>query len=171
MRPLKFLGVLTLTVVAHSAMVRMAPGSVEGVDLFLVLIVLNALVGSSLAGLLGGAAAGLARDALSGSVFGLHGFAGTILGYAAARISQRLVVRRGLGVLLLIAAAVPIQAMILLGLSALALPVLLLPNPTWLLLRAGVSGGLGALLFTGVKAWRRGAPVRRQRRSKRLKLK
>jgi rod shape-determining protein MreD len=169
-RPLRFLGALALTVLVHVLLGGLAARSLQVVDVFLVLIVLNALGGSSLAGLLGGTAAGLTRDALAGAVFGLHGFAGTIIGYAASRISQRLVLRRAAGVLLLIAAAVLVHAALLLGLSALVLPELLLPNPVWLLIRAAVSGVLGAVVYVSVVSWRQGADSRRRRRTKRLKL-
>ena len=170
MRPLRFLGALALTVLLHALLVGLGARSLQVVDVFLVLIVLNALSGSSLAGMLGGTAAGLAEDVLSGVVFGLHGFAGTIIGYAASRISHRLVLRRAAGVLLLVAAAVLVQAALLLGLSALVLPELLLPDPVWLLIRAAVSGVLGALLYVSVVSWRQGADVRRLRRTRRLKL-
>lgn len=170
MRPLRFLVALALTVLLHALLVGLGARSLQVVDVFLVLIVLNALHGSSLAGLLGGTATGLAEDVLSGVVFGLHGFVGTIIGYAASRISQRLVLRRAAGVLLLIAAAVLVQAALLLGLSALVLPELLLPDPLWLLIRAAVSGVLGALVYVSVVSWQQGADVRRLRRTRRLKL-
>lgn len=170
MHPLRFLGALALTVLVHALLVGLGGRSLQVVDVFLVLIVLNALHGTSLAGLLGGTAAGLTEDVLSGVVFGLHGFAGTIIGYAASRISQRLVLRRAAGVLLLIAAAVLVHAALLLGLSALLLPELLLPDPVWLLIRAAVSGALGTIVYVSVVSWRQGADARRLRRTKRLKL-
>lgn len=170
MKPLRFLGALLLTVVAHVLTERLGPAVSQAFDFFLVLTVINAVSGSSLAGMLGGTVAGLTEDTLSGNVFGLYGFAATILGYAAARVSQRLVLRRASGVLLLIAAAVLLQAVILLGISALALPQLLLPDPLWLVIRAGCSGVLGALLYTMVSRWQQGADTRRQRRTRRLKL-
>lgn len=170
MRPLRFLGALALTVLVHTSLVGLGAHSLQVVDVFLVLIVLNALNGSSLAGLLGGTAAGLTEDVLAGVVFGIHGFVGTMIGYAASRISQRLVLRRAAGVLLLIAAAVLVHAVLLLALSALALPELLLPDPLWLLVRAAVSGVLGAMIHASVVGWRQGADARRRRRTKRLKL-
>lgn len=170
MKPLRFLGALLLTVVAHVLTERLSPTASQALDFFLVLTVLNAVSGSSLAGMLGGTLAGLTEDTLSGNVFGLYGFAGTILGYAAARISQRLVLRQAPGVLLLIAAAVLLQAVVLLAVSALALPQLLLPDPLWLVIRAGCSGVLGALLYLLVGRWQQGADARRKRRTRRLKL-
>lgn len=170
MRPLRFLGALALTVVAHLALASVSPHLLNTVDLFVLLTVLNAMHGGTLAGLLGGTVAGLSQDTLSGAAFGLHGFAATILGYAASRISQRLVLRRTSGAFVLVAAAVLVQAVILLALSALAMPELILPHPLWLLVRAGVSGILGAVIYHLVHRWRQGADVRRQRRTRRLKM-
>jgi len=169
-RPLRFLGALALTVIAHVATASVSPQLLNAVDLFVVLTVLNGMNGGSLAGMLGGTTAGLCQDTLSGSVFGLHGFTATILGYAASRISQRLVLRRVSGALLLISSAVLVQAVALLALSALTLPELILPDPFWLLVRAGVSGVLGALIYFLVTRWRQGADARRKRRTRRLRM-
>lgn len=170
MRPLRFLGALSLTLVAHTLAVGLHPRIPKAIDFFLVLVVLNALFGGSLSGLLGGAAAGLSLDALSGTVFGLHGFAATIVGYAANRISQRLVLRRALGVLLLVMAAVLAQAVVLFAVSAIVLRHLIVPDPPWLLIRAASSGLLGAVLYVSLTSWQSGADARRQRRTRRLKL-
>jgi rod shape-determining protein MreD len=40
--------------------------------------------------MLGGVCAGLAEDALAGALYGQHGFAGTVVGFAVARTSRRL---------------------------------------------------------------------------------
>ena len=85
MRSIRFAAGLVLAVLAYAGAVRVMPGLAQAVDPFLVVAVLNALGGSSLAGFAGGLASGLVQDALTGGLFGLYGFANTLIGYAAAR--------------------------------------------------------------------------------------
>lgn len=170
MRGLRFALALAVVVLVHATAAQVLPAFNRGVDLFLVLIVLHALPGSSLAGMLGGTAAGLAEDVLSGGAFGLHGFAGTIIGYAAARLSRRLAIQRGPGVFLTVAGAVLVHSLLLLAVSILALPELLLPGPPWLSLRAFLSGLVGVTLHTLGRHFRRALARRRASRGKRLRL-
>jgi len=170
MRAGRFAVGLVLAVVVHAAGVRIHPGFAQAVDLFLVLVVLHALDGDSRAGLLGGLAAGSVHDALAGGLFGLYGFADTIIGYGVARLSQRLVIERPSGVLPVAAVAAVVQQAITVGLAMVLLPDPRLPDPVWLAVRAGTSGVLGTLLFALGRWWRGGADRRRQRKRERIQL-
>lgn len=147
MRVLRFVLGLAAAVVVHAVGVRLVPHWSQVVDLFAVVVTLNALGGNSLGGLGGGVAAGMAQDALTGGMFGLYGFADTIVGYAVARAAQRLVIERAIGVFPVAAAASLVQQAIVVGLTVLLLPEPRLPDLGWVAARALVSGVVATLLY------------------------
>ncbi len=162
MRALKFALALLVAVVLHIAGVRLVPGFSEGVDLFLVVLVFHGLDGNTLAGVLGGMAAGLVTDALTGGLFGLHGVADTIIGYGTAYAAQRLVIRRANGVFLLFALAAAVQEVILVAVSLLLLPAPAMPLPLAVVTRTVSAGLIGTVIFlihtrlrARVELWRR----------------
>ncbi len=170
MRAGRFALALGLAILVHAIGVRLHPAFGQAIDLFLVLAVLNALDGDSRAGLLGGLAAGTAHDALAGGLFGLFGFADTLVGYGVARLSQRLVIERPSGVLPVAAVAAVVQQAVAVGLALALLPEPRLPDPLWLAIRAAVVGVLGMLFFAFGRWWRGGADRRRRRRQERIQL-
>src|SRR6185369_5251891 len=96
---------LAAAVLAHFVGTRLFPVFPQVVDLFLVVVALNALSGNSLAGLLAGMVVGLLYDSLYSHLYGLYGFADTIVGYGTARLAQRLVIQRPTGVLAVVGLA------------------------------------------------------------------
>jgi rod shape-determining protein MreD len=113
---------LVLALILHFVGVNLTPSFPRYVDFFLPVAVTLALGGSSLAGLLGGLATGLTQDAASGGLLGLHGLAGTITGYAVARLSQRLVLRRSTSVFGIGVIASLVHQGVLFGTAAILLP-------------------------------------------------
>jgi rod shape-determining protein MreD len=137
---------LALALAAHVVGSWLVPELPRFLDLFLVVAVLNALGGSSAGGLLGGAAAGLIHDSLSGRLYGLHGFADTIVGYAVARAAQRLDLGGPGAVLVAVALATLLEESILV-LLALLFTAPEPPDPVWVVVEALANGTVGALLF------------------------
>lgn len=86
----RFLGGLLAVFVIHLLGVTFVPYFSSVVDLFLVWIVLEASRGDEVRGMFAGVCSGLAADALAGALYGLHGFSGTVVGFAVARTSRRL---------------------------------------------------------------------------------
>ncbi len=127
MRAVKLLAGLAIAVLVHLLGVRLIPSFALAVDVFLVVVALFALEGSSLAALFAGLLVGLLHDSLSGGSFGLFGFADTIVGYGTARLAQRLVIQRPTGVLALVSFAAVVQQAIVIGLAFLLLPDTELP--------------------------------------------
>lgn len=167
MRSLRLFALLLGALVIHAAGARLWGGFPRAVDLFLVAVVLHALEGTPVSAMFAGLIAGLLTDALSGGLYGLHGFADTILGYASAFLAQRLVMRRLLSLLLLFSLAAAAQQAILLGLSLLLVSSPGLPDLTWTLVRVATSGLVGTALFaigragrTRMAKWRRGRQSR-----------
>lgn len=102
-------------------------------DLPLLVVVLLGLTANPWLGLLGGLAAGLASDAVSGGLLGLHGFSDTLIGYAIALLAARVMLRQTGAVVLVgsIAAAVKQALFGLFGVAMYNPPVA--PEPLWAL--------------------------------------
>ncbi len=167
---LRFVASLGLALVLHLAATRLVPGWPRFVDFFLVVLVANALATGPLLGMLAGLAAGLAADGVSGGPLGLFGLAGTVVGYGAAYVAQRVVIQRSLSAFALFVAATVLQQAILLAVVALLLPRP--QGPDWLgvLVKAGTTGVLGTLLFAAQRAARRRYERWQQGRPSRLRL-
>ena len=162
MRILEFAAALVGALVVHFAGVRLFDDFSSAVDVFLVVALFNALGGNLVAGLTGGLAAGWLADAVSGGLYGLHGFADTVVGYGGALAAQRLVIQRPTSVFLLFALGAVVQQLILVGLSQILVPGSVEPQPLWLLVKFASAGALGAAGFVVWKralrwrsAWRR----------------
>ncbi len=170
MRVLKFIAALVAVLCLQLLGVWLHPNFPRALDLFLVLTVLYALRGKSLVGLLAGLAAGLTADTLSSGPYGLFGFTDTLVGYATARVSQRLVIQRASQIFLLTTAAIVVQQLLLTALAYLLLDQGGLPDLAWLLIKA-VTGGLVAFLtILSSAALRRSRERRRRGRLERLRL-
>lgn len=170
MRSLRFGAALLAAVLVHAAGEKIFPHFPEAVDLFLVLVVFNALDGNSLAGLLGGVSAGMVADALSGGAFGLFGLVDTIIGYGTAYAAQRLVIQRTTGVFLLFTLAAASQQVLLMGIRLLLFPEPLVSSYSWVLVKVVTSGCLGVGVLLANSRVRRQAESWRRRRSARIRF-
>ena len=117
-------------------------------DPFLVVVVFFGLRLGPVSAQLLGLAAGLVLDGFSGSPWGLHGFAGTLIGYGVAVAAQRVVVgQMGVRVLLFAVASALQQAILtLLLLLLVARPEL--PPFGWSVARVVVTAVAGLLALT-----------------------
>src|SRR6185312_6776838 len=84
---LKLLAAIALAALVHFVGMSLWPGFGRTVDVFLVVVVLHGLGGSSFSALVVGLIAGLLQDTLTSAPFGLFGFADTIVGYVTARLA------------------------------------------------------------------------------------
>jgi rod shape-determining protein MreD len=89
-----------------------------GIDLVLVVVVWAALQFGPAAGLLTGAAAGIAQDVLSAGIIGISGFSKTLVGFGAGVLGSQFIVANALPrfVVLLVGAA--LNEAVTLGLNA-----------------------------------------------------
>lgn len=143
MRFLKFVAGLTIAALLHFAGARLIPNFSQAVDLFLLVVALEARHGSPMAGMFAGLAAGLLADGLSGGPFGLYGFANTAVGFGIARAAQQLVVQRTTGLAGVFAAGAAAQQAILAALALVFRDHAELPDPLWLLVKVGTTALLG----------------------------
>lgn len=140
------------------------------IDLFLVLAVFTSLDHGPLGSMFAGSAAGLAQDALTGGLFGLHGFADTFVAWAASRLRQRVVIQHPLQVGLLFALAAALQQTLLVALQYLMLPGAALPGLGVMALRMVTTGVAGMSLFVLVRRLRASFGAWREKRRRRLAL-
>lgn len=169
MRGLRFVGALLLVALLHFTGARIFDDFARAVDLFLVLVIVYALGSSLVVGMMAGMVAGLATDAVTGGLYGMHGFADTIVGYGTAYVSQRLVVRRPPGVFLIFSLAAAAQQAILVGLVVLLLADPALPELPWMLLKVASSGVLGVMVILARRWLQRRFEVWRRTRTSKLK--
>jgi rod shape-determining protein MreD len=163
-----------LALLIHLVGMRLVPDFSRYVDVFLVALVLHALSGDSLSALLAGLAVGLVEDSLGSGPFGLYGFADTAVGYAVARLAQRLVIQRATGILSVVAFAAIAQQAVLAALAFLCLPNPALSDPLAIAvqvsIKAAACGVLGVVAHAAAHHWRRSLDARRRGRIGRLKL-
>ena len=112
----KFLLALLAAYLVHLVGVSVSPLLPSIVDPFLLVIVWYSLRTGPLGAQLIGTATGLLQDGLSGGPFGLHAFAGTLVGYGVALAAQRVVVGQQAARVLIFAAAAALQQLVLVGL-------------------------------------------------------
>lgn len=167
---LRFLAALLTAVVIHALGSWVMPEFSRYVDLFLVVTVIYALSGNSLAGMLAGLVAGLTHDVLTTSLFALHGFADTVVGYSLARLAQRLVIDRMGGAFMVTFLAAVVQQVLLAALVLLLLPEPTLPEPLGAAIRATVVATATVTVLLASNRLRDSLAQRRQRRSQRLHL-
>jgi len=169
MKVLRFFLSLLAVVALHFVGVRLFGELPRAVDLFLVLVVFYGLEGDLFVGLGAGLTAGLVSDAVTGGLYGLHGFADTIVGYGTAYASQRLVIRRPPGVFLVFSLAAAAQQAILVGLVVVLLADPALPDLTWTAIKVATAGVLGVVLVSMRRNYLRRMEVWRQTRTSKLK--
>lgn len=170
MRFLKLLAALAAVVLIHLAAAGLWDDFPRTVDLFVVLVVLQALGAGSLPGMVGGMVVGLTHDILTGGPYGLYGFADTIVGYLTARTAQRLIIDRASRVMAVVIVATLLQQAIIAALAALLLDGATFPTPVWWGVKALASGAVATVAHGAVEVLR-GTRARRQRdRRSRLRL-
>lgn len=170
MQVVKLLAGLALAALIHFVGAEVSPHFTKGVDVFLVVVALSALSGNSLAGLAAGLLVGLVQDTLTPGLYGLYGFADTIIGYSTARLAQRLVIQRATGVFAVVAFGSLLQQGIVVALSLMLLPSPALPRPLEVVVKAAVCGALGMLAYALSARWMTSYESRRRSRMSRLRL-
>jgi len=166
----RFLLALAVAGVAHFVGTKLVGVFPQALDLFLLVAVLKARDGKPVAGMIAGAACGLAADGLSGAPYGLHGFADTAVAYAVAAVAQRLAVQRTSGLLLVFTLAGALQQVLLAALTLLFLPGAELPSPTWMAVKAVGIGILGLGWTRLARATAQSRLARRARQSERMRF-
>lgn len=170
MRLGRFLAALVAAAFFQTLGLHLYSSHFVAIDLFLVVAVYFSLDDPPVASMLRGTAAGLAQDALTGGLFGLHGFADTFVAWAASRVRQRVVVQQPLQVGLLFALAAALQHTLLVALQYFMLPGSLLPGLGSMAVRMVATGVVGTLVYVLAGLVRRRLKAWRERRRRKLAL-
>jgi rod shape-determining protein MreD len=142
---------LVAALLAHLLLVALAPPVARFVDPFLLAIAFIAMSGRVGWASVSGSLLGLAHDALSGGLYGLHGFAGTAVAFVMARTARLVDLHKSYYIALFFACAVLVQQLVLQALMLLLEPRPELLSLADLAIRAGVAAPLGALLVVFVE--------------------
>lgn len=145
-------------------------GEMWWIDPFLILVILIARRTSPATSIFIGSAAGLIHDALSGGLFGLHGFADTLTAWAASRLEQRLVMQQTVQIGWLFALAAALQQALLVSLAFLLVSSAELPGVLETLGKMLSTGLLGAFLVATIGRLRGWESHWRAERGRRLRL-
>jgi rod shape-determining protein MreD len=89
-----------------------------GIDLVLVVVIWTALQFGPAAGLLTGAAAGIAQDVLSAGIIGVGGFSKTLVGFGAGVLGSQFIVANALPRFVVLAVGAVVNEIVFLGLYA-----------------------------------------------------
>jgi rod shape-determining protein MreD len=112
-----FLGVI-VALALQTTVVPFVWSGKSNLDLVLVVVVYTALQFGPTSGLLTGAVAGMAQDALSGGVIGVAGLAKTIVGFLAGAVASQFIVTNWLSRLVVLLLGAVLNAICILGLYA-----------------------------------------------------
>mgnify|MGYP002624177401 CR=1 FL=1 len=167
---LKFAGSLVAAVGIHALGVRTIPEFAAYVDLFLLLTVAWAFETTTLAGLAVGLAAGLTADAYAGGLYGLNGFADTLVGYLTALAVTNLAKMSTAGAGLLYALAGVVQQILLTTLVVLLIPAGAPPAIPEVIGKTVLTGVAGVVVFRGRRRFVRAVGQWRQARESKLRF-
>jgi rod shape-determining protein MreD len=149
----RLLGALAALVMALVLQTTLAQFMVRGtaaLDLVLVVVVYVALSSGATTGLLAGAAAGLAQDALSSGILGIGGLAKTVVGFVIGILASQFIVVRPLPRFVVFIAATVLHAVVFMGLYEL-LGVRHFGRPYWGVLSQGAANAVvGIVAFQAI---------------------
>ena len=137
---------------------------------FLVLALAWAFGASPLTGLVAGLVTGLAADAFSGGLYGLNGFANTLVGYLTAVAVLNLAKLNTSGAAIVYALAAVVQQLVLIVLALLLLPHPEPPALVAVLWKVVFTSALGAGIFLSQRFLVRLSGKWRQARESRLRF-
>jgi rod shape-determining protein MreD len=140
--------VVAATIAALALQTTLAPLSRIPFDLVLVVVLFTALSAGPVAGLLAGTFAGLAQDALSGSILGVAGLAKTVVGFLAGAFSQQFIITAGFPRLVMFVAGTLLHEFIVAGLNA------VITGTAFAMVPAPVFGSAAVNAFVGLAAFR-----------------
>ena len=169
-RVLRFFLGLVIAVSVHALGLRIHGLTPQLLDPFVVLVIYHSLRSSVAVSTTVGSLVGLTQDALTGGLYGLHGFADTLVAYAVAAVRERFLVQQPLQVAILAALGGALQMAALAFLQFALVTPAEVPHPGFALVKMLVTGALTMAVYLAANRffdWDRG---RREKRSRRLRL-
>ena len=146
MRVLRFVAAAIAALLVHLVLVAVVPPSARLLDPFLLATAYLAMTSRPGGAAAQGAAIGLLHDGLSGGLYGLQGFACTLVGFVMAKTVRLVDLHKSYYVALYFACSVLLQQLVLQGLLLLLTQEPEAIAPLDLLIRTALAGPAGALL-------------------------
>jgi rod shape-determining protein MreD len=154
---------IVVAVVLQTTAAGYMVGSMMPVDLVLVVVIFAALTSGRVAGLLGGTLAGLAQDALSGSVLGIGGLAKSVAGFVTGVVGTQFIVAQTLPRFVVFFGATALNAVVYMGLYT-ALGLRHFDRPLAVTVVQGLGNALLGVLVFELTEFLPGAVERRRAR-------
>jgi rod shape-determining protein MreD len=107
---------LVLALVLQTTLAQLLVRGTAALDLVLVVVIYIAISSGANTGLLAGAAAGLAQDALSSGILGIGGLAKTVVGFVIGMLASQFIVVRPLPRFVVFFGATILHAVVFMGL-------------------------------------------------------
>ncbi|RMH21848.1 MAG: rod shape-determining protein MreD [Acidobacteria bacterium] len=161
---------LAAAVAAQVLGLRGLPSFSLWVDPILILVLYHSLASRPGWDILGGAVAGLVRDALGGGAYGQFGFSNTVVAYVTARLRQQLVIQRPWRLAVLFALLALVQQTVLAAVQFLLVADAELVPPWSVLAKSASTGLLGSLVYVVATRLRAEGGRWRERRRRRLTI-
>lgn len=167
---LRFLAGLMMAVAAHTLGLQLHPRAPELFDPFIILVIYFSMRSTAAPSALVGSTMGLAQDALTGGLFGLHGFANTAVAYLVAAVRQRFVIQQPSQVAVLAALGGLFQLALLTFLQLALVPMSEAPHIGLVVAKTVATGMLTLMVYLATNrlfAWDR---RRRELRNRKIRL-
>ena len=170
LRVLRFTIALFLVALVHFVGARVHSGFALTVDLFLVLLVAQALAGPPVWALATGIVIGFVEDTFNGRLFGLYACADTVVAYLCAVLAQRVVVQRATGIFAAFFSAALAQQALLITLVLIVMPEVGRVEGWWVVIKAAAVAVLGTAAHLAIRRWRSRFALWRRGREARLQF-
>lgn len=164
MRWLRFLIGLVIALTIHSLLNSFFPNALAFFSPYVILVVYYAMGGNLFGTIVAGVIAGLVDDAFSGAIFGMHAFSFTVIGYLAAYVASRLVLRGTLAFGLALAGSVIVNEVVIYVLFVILTPQTVELFEEGVLIKMILTSLFGMLLYQLLTLFLREEPLEALRR-------
>ena len=167
---LRFLLGLVLAVGIHTLGLRLHNQAPQALDPFVVLVIYHALRVQVIPSALAGSLVGLTQDVFTGGLYGLHGFANTLVAYTVSAVRQRFLIQQPFQVAVLAALGGALQLTTLAFLQFSLIAAAEIPHPGLALTKMIVTGMLTMLVYVAANRFFSWERQWRAKRNQRLRL-
>ncbi|HEY0593444.1 MAG TPA: rod shape-determining protein MreD [Thermoanaerobaculia bacterium] len=164
MRWLRFIVGLLIALTIHSLLNSFFPNALAFFSPYVILVVYYAMGGNLFGTIVAGVIAGLVDDAFSNTIFGMHAFSFTLIGYLVAYVASRLVLRGTLAFGLALAGAVIVNEVVIYVLVVILTPQAVELFEQGMIVKTILTSLFGMLLYQLITLFLREEPLEALRR-------
>lgn len=164
MRWLRFIIGLLIALTIHSLLNSFFPNALAFFSPYVILVVYYAMGGNLFGTIVAGVIAGLVDDAFSNTIFGMHAFSFTLIGYLVAYVASRLVLRGTLAFGLALAGSVIVNEVVIYVLVVILTPQAVELFEERMIVKTILTALFGMLLYQLLTLFLREEPLEALRR-------